>query len=218
MAKNYTAQELIDIFKLQNAEQPSGVMSDANIVDLLNRTLTRIYHHTSWTWLTKEHRANAVAGELALPSDFFSFVDYNQRMSGKTGSIPSPIWNITKKHTPLFIQRTERFTTLGESGNEDRCYLDMTNNKIVFLQNTVTDEFIMDYVYIPEDISVSETPVLPMGMQPCLPHLMSLEFSIIENETPDRNFDEKNLKTFYDYLTPYVTRDTQLKQYGKNRT
>ena len=212
--KNYTAQELITIFSGLNANQTDGLDPGDGWLDLFNRTLLRVYNYRHWTWLIKNVSSQATSGVLELPDDFMTFCDVYSLQTDKPGQKKSPVYNSTKNKPVDIIKRSDRFS-ISNSAGHDYCYLDMTNNRIVFLDTAISDSFTYDYFYTPEYISdISATTVLPKAMQPSIPHLMSLEFAIIENEDPDRNFDAKNLKTFDEYMKPFINRHTSLVQYG----
>lgn len=217
-SKNYTAGELINIFRLQNDKQPQGRMSDEEVLDLLNRTLIRVYTHTHWAFLVKAGETAAINGELTLPTDLFKIIPSTRMVKKNMNTTVVEVdekfylYNTTADRYAQPVKRSHRFGVQGNQSN-DKFYFDMLNNKLVFVGSQTNDTFQYDYMYLPDYVGIDDTTILPIGLQPCVPHLMNLEFVIIENESPDESFDDKNLKTFYEYLNPFVQANNGLMQY-----
>ena len=195
-----TAQQIIE--KFEQYVDDNSTMSTQETLDLLNKVYRRVLAAHRFQ-ITKTFTTGSVAaGEITLPSDF--------RTITKNRDHRQVVFVGTKFDEYQVIPFDERRDYRDQSGY---VYLDMRNSKLVFTKDPGAVAYEFDYHYIPADLTLTDTPIIPVIFQDCLYHGMAHDFAIIDNTPKNRSYAEEQLDKYDEILENLALWD--LDNYGR---
>jgi len=156
----------------------SSELSPAEELDLANKIYHLICDSKTWEFLKKEATGTINGTYITIPTDFSHLVENYEYTDNSISS------QINAKPVFVFVNNTP-FQVVNWSdrrrytNNNNVCYLDIVNSKIVFpVSQSGTYSF--DYKFIPADLTLSTEPVFPDIYHEMIAHGMAVDDMIIQ--------------------------------------
>lgn len=197
-----TGQEIISMFELQ-VDDVTELSSVAELA-VLNRVYFRVCGNRPWEFLktnaTGNITVNGVMAEITLPSDFSYFYENYQytdnAISTQINQAPKVVYVGTNR-TPFHIVNYSDRNQYVNHGNV--CYLDITNNKVVFPKVPQQLTYSLDYIKVPAKITTSTSPIFPERFQDMLAFGMAVQNDIMQLSPKAKSYAGEN-KILHDEL------------------
>jgi hypothetical protein len=181
-------------------------MADSDVLILMNKIYHRVLDDAPWEFLKKEYSGTTSTSVdyVALPSDFKFLA-------------PNDI-NYTEPTTVVFVgSEFEPYKVIPFSDRrkyrdmDGYCYIDQRQSYLVFTkQPTQARAVEYDYIYIPDDITTSTSPVFRNAFQFVIVHGMALDHDIIEANEKALNYQAENQRNYQDILDRMLTENAQI--------
>lgn len=186
-----TAQQIIDLFHL--IMDDTSDLSTAEELIIANKIYKKLCIKP-YEFLKKE-KAGTLSDSLAyvdLPADFMMIPD-----------------NIVDHDSPkkVYVGPGERlydvinFSDRRNHTNADGyCYIDFANQRLVFTKQPIAEAYSYDYIYIPADLTISDSPIFPVCHE-IIAHGMAIDSYIIQQYPHAQSYQRENQAMFDSFLT-----------------
>lgn len=170
-----TAQDIIQKFELYTGDTTG--LSSAEELSLLNKIYRKVLAEKDWEFLKKTHTATASGTSIALPSDFSHFSD-NYSSSNVSNSVQYPkVIFVGSNYNPYRVVNWSDRRQYRQTGNI--AFADINSNMLNFTV-AVNDTIEFDYFHTPNELTLSDTPVIPSRFQDVLYHGMVVDDMILQ--------------------------------------
>ena len=159
------ASDIITDFELQTSDMTE--LSTVEELALLNKLYLTVCSQQPWEFLKKNAQGSISVDAngnyyIPIPSDFQYFAenrDYtNNSISNDYDASPSVIF-LGPNYTPYqVVNYSDRRQYANNNGY---CYLDMARGNIYFFIQPSDTAYDFDYIYIPPELALGDTPVMP---------------------------------------------------------
>lgn len=189
-----TASEIISKFELLVDDTTELATSEE--LDLLNKIYKKIFINRPWEFSKKTISGTITNGYITLPSDFaYLFPNYqytDNSYSSQQNSSPTVIF--TGNNNPVkVVNYSDRRQYNNQSGY---AYIDLANSKIVFTATPSDTTYDFDYVFIPSNLGLSDSPNVPIGFMDSISQAiasgMSVEDTICQLFDKARSYAPEN--------------------------
>lgn len=187
--------ELITKFELQTDD--STELSSAEEYDLLNKIYRQVLAHRRWKFLRTTHTGTISGTDLALPSDFDELSDNFNFADGSDYGFGAYVFVGANRQPYKIIGINERNRYRNSTAH---CYLDLKNDKIVFLNAPSETSAEFDYIYVPDDITSTTSPVFPARFHDMLYHGMTVDDFIIQQSPKAKSYASENKTKYENWL------------------
>lgn len=205
-----TAQELITKFELQVDDTTE--LSSSEELALLNKIYTDICSAMAWEFLKKAHTAttSTTVPYIDLPSGF-QYITVNSNYTSSAYEANRPVVFVGTSFTPYQVVS---FSDRRQYRNQDGyCYVDIVNNRLYFtLQPTSAQSVEFDYAYLPEALTLTDSPVFPARFHDMIPYAMAVEDTIIQQSDKAKSYKSDNEKKYKDSMDDMAYWNSQLIQ------
>jgi hypothetical protein len=202
-------QSIIDSFELYVDDGTE--LSSAEELSLANRIYRKVLNDRTWSFLKKSYTGTVSGDYVALPSDFkyiISNYDWTDN-SMETGFISAPV--------VVFVGSTyEPYRVVNWSDRRQYrtqsniCFIDARQGRLYFTvppANGTSIEF--DYVYRPDDLTLSTRPVWDSDFDSIITHGMATDDYIIQQFDKARSYAQENTLKYQQYLRDMQYQDSQ---------
>lgn len=183
-------QQIIDQFRVETDGQDE--LSDAEVLQLANDVIQDIFDDRDWEFLKKTETGtlDTTNTEYTLPTDF-------RELSKNITNEGEPV------NTVLYVDTTfEPYTFITQAERRDYrdlhgyAYIDHRQQKLVLTKLESIDSRIyeFDYIFIPDDITVSTSPVIPARFHKIIPFGMAVKWNDIDGT--DKSFSYRGENAF----------------------
>ena len=181
-----TAQQIIDFFHLLMDDTSDLSTSEELIV--LNKIHKKIcIKPYEFLKIEKAGTLSASDTYVALPADFLmipdNIVDHDSPKKVYVGS-DSRLYEVIN-----FSDRRDYVDTDGY------CYIDFANQHLVFTKQPIAEAYSYDYIYIPADLAVGDTPKIPV-CQEIIAYGMSVDSYILQQFPKMQSYQRENQAKF----------------------
>lgn len=192
-----TAQQIITDFELQ-IDDTTDLSSDEEL-RVLNKVARDIYTNQVWEFLKKAYTTTTDSNQyVSLPSDF-QFILQNNNYTDSSFSAKRPVVFVGSNYSPYqVVSWSDRRQYRDQDGY---CYVDIVNLRLYFtkqLSAGLNVEF--DYQYMPEDLTISDTPTLPSRFHDIFKYAMAVEDSIIQQSDKAKSYAPENRGKYKEIL------------------
>lgn len=190
-----TGQQIITEFEMQVDDTTE--LSSVEELILLNRIYRKILAHKAWLFLQKPHTAtqSTSVDYIALPSDFDYLAPAGQYSDiGETATYPYVVFVGTDLRKYIVVNYADRRQYDNKDGY---CYVDPINNRLVFTKQPTSAETVQfDYIYVPDDITLVTSPVIPAKFHDMFAYGMAVDDMIIQMFEKSRSTAQENNSFF----------------------
>tara|TARA_R100001530_G_scaffold134845_2_gene110607 strand:+ start:11755 stop:12381 length:627 start_codon:yes stop_codon:yes gene_type:complete len=193
--------------QFNNYTDNANELSDADVLILMNKIYHQILDDRPWEILKKEYSGTTSTSldYVALPADFKMLV-------------PNEV-NYTEPITVVYIGTDkDEFRVIPFSQRrkyrdiDNFCYVDHRQDRLVFTkQPTQARSIEYDYIYIPDDITASTSPVFRDTFHQAIVHGMALDHDIIEANEKALNYQQENNREYNKILSRMAIEDVSIK-------
>jgi len=211
-------QQIIDKFHTYTDDQSE--LSSQEELDLLNNVYQDVYTERHWVWLKKQASGNSFtsfatnAWYINLPTDFLAFAENNNMTDDTYGpnnnAAPKVVFIYTPDGVPVpyqIVNFSDRRQYFNKNGY---CYVDYANNRIVFTQQPVSQQYEFDYIYKPPALTLATSPVFDSDYHQILVHGMAIDHEIIQLFDRAHSYAPENRDKYQKYLTKLAWANAQL--------
>jgi hypothetical protein len=196
-----TAEQIIKRFELYTDDTTE--LSTSEELDLLNDKLREIYEEKDWEFLRKTFSGTTESdGSILLPSDFDDLMVNHS--SDDTSEFPNEkvIYSGDKKSIYRVIPIGNRNKYINDSSV---CWVDRVNSKIDFNKSIGSGASVeFDYKQAPDDLIISNTPILPTQFHKMIVFSMLVDDDIIQkSDRPNVNINQAKYDNFMRKLNQY---------------
>lgn len=191
MASVKNGQEIIDEFRLITDEQDD--LSDTERLALAQQVIDSILNSRDWNFLIKTVTGTLTSTDLtyALPTDFRHLVanyeiDYD---------MPAKVMLVgTEYEVYKWINYNQRRNVRDSKGY---VYLDLRQSVFVLTDNEDSSRaYEFDYIYNPDDITLSTEPVIPAAFHRAIPKFMATLWTNIDQTDKAFSYALENNRDF----------------------
>ena len=174
-------------------------LSDSDELDLFNKVYKDIWTAYSWEFSKKSFSGFLTGTTIALPSDF-AYIAENAKytdISSKNyieDQAPKLVWVGNSYYRLINYSDRKQY-----ENREGYCYVDIVNDNLVFT-TSVSGTVEYDYVYFPEDLTLTDSPAFPEAYQPALYHLMASDDYIIQQFDKAKSYSQENEQKAINYI------------------
>ena len=185
-----TAQQIIDFFHLLMDD--TSDLSTAEELIVLNKIYKKICIKP-YEFLKVEEAGTLSASDtyVALPADFLmipdNIVDHDSPKKVYVGS-DNRIYNVINFADRRSYKDTDGF-----------CYIDFANQRLTFTLQPKAEAYSYDYIYIPADLAIGDTPVIPV-CQEVLAYGLATDSYIIQQFPKAQSYANENMAKFNSLL------------------
>lgn len=198
-----TASEIISNFELYVDD--STELSTSEELALLNKIYKKIFTSRPWEFAKKTASGSISGLEITLPSDFaylcpnYQYTDNS--VSSQQNSSPIVIF-VGSNYTPIkvvnFSDRRQYLNSVGYA------YIDSRQGKLVFTAQPTETTYEFDYVFVPADLTITDSPAVPIGFMDAISHAiyhgMAVDDMIIQLFDKAKSYAEVNEKKYQSYI------------------
>lgn len=204
-----TGQDIIDGFEAYIDDTSS--LSESQELALANKIIRKLLTRSAWYFLIKTFTGTLTLDgngqySVALPADF----GYIPVTSGTTDTgdygLDKTVFNGPYNDRFKVINYTDRRPYVNVS---NYCYIDVINNKLVFTAQPPYMDVSFDYIYVPVDITLSTSPVVPPEFHTMFQHGMAVDGYIIQIFDKDRAYTKEHEDMYQDYIDDLEFRNSQ---------
>jgi hypothetical protein len=196
-----TTSEIISNFELYVDD--STELSVSEELALANKIYKKIFTSRQWEFAKKMASGSISGLEITLPSDFaylYPNYQYTDNSVGNNGSSSPIVIFIGTNYSPIkvvnFSDRRQYLNSVGYA------YIDSRQGKLIFTAQPTETTYEFDYVFIPADLTVSDSPAVPAGfiddISNAIYHGMAVDDMIIQLFDKAKSYADEN-KAQYDY-------------------
>ncbi len=186
------------IAKFELLVDDSSELSTFEELALANKVYQKVCDDRPWEFLKKEKTGTINGTSILLPDDF-SHVLNNYQATGNNDSIDTnqrPAVVFVANNPYLIVNWSDR----KKQYNQNFCYIDMALNQIVF-NTSVSGTYSFDYKYVPEDLTLTTSPVFPARFHDIIAHGMAVEDMICQLFDKARSYAPENTATYNEIKT-----------------
>lgn len=195
--------EIISNFELYVDD--STELSTSEELDLANKIYKKIFTSRPWEFAKKTASGSISGLEITLPSDFaYLYPNYqytDNSVSSQQNSSPIVIF-VGSNYTPIkvvnFSDRRQYLNSVGYA------YIDARQGKLIFTAQPIETTYEFDYVFVPADLTVSDSPAVPIGFMDAISHAiyhgMAVDDMIIQLFDKAKSYAEVNEKKYQSYI------------------
>jgi hypothetical protein len=183
-----TGQTIINDFETQ-VDDATELSTTAQLM-VLNRVYRKILSERDWRFLRKEFTGPVVDKEVELPEDFDQIMNNKESEAIAYVGVnrqPYKIIAMADRHDYHAPQRV--------------CFVDYTNLKLVFLEQPIDPVITFDYKYLPPDIEMETSPVIPERFKDIFVYGMAAEDYVIQQTQKSKSYAAENMQLFGLILT-----------------
>lgn len=206
------ASEIITNFELYVDDMTE--LSSTEELALLNRVYKKVASMKAWEIFKKEATGttSTTVPYISLPSDFASLSQNNNYTDMTSYEAKRPVIFVGTDYQPYEVVS---WSDRRQYRNQDNiCYIDIANSRLYFAkQPTEAKAVEYDYLYEPEDLTTTDTPVIPTRFQPILFHAMVIDDFIIQMSDKAKSYQRENevkFKAYYDDMCMWNSRLVQM--------
>lgn len=199
-------QDIITKFELQVSDLTE--LSPQEELDLLNDKYHDACMERPWEFLKKNatgallYDATALMWYITKPSDFSFFVENNMNTDNTlpidNNATPKVIFIGANYQPYQIVNYSDRLQYRNQGGI---AYLDLTASKIYIPQAPAdTSYYNFDYIRIPDDLTVSTTPVFPNRFRKMLWFAMATDNDILQLSAKATSYAADNRAKYQDTL------------------
>ena len=188
--------EIIQKFEL--LVDDSTELSTSEEIALANKVYQKICDDRNWEFLKKEATGSVNGTEITLPDDFSHVLNNYEETANNTevNTNQRPAVVFVANNPYLIINWSDR-----KKNNQVRfCYVDLASNKIKFSES-VSGNYSFDYKYVPEDLTLSTSPVFPVRFHDAIAHGMAVEDMICQLFDKARSYAQENQAIYNEIKT-----------------
>jgi hypothetical protein len=176
--KYMIAQDIIEKFELQVDD--STELSSVEELALLNKCYQKICDDRPWEFLKTEFSGlTDGSNKLALPSNFSYFIERND--DGE-----KIVWGVGVEYLLVPFNNRRKYT-----GQSNVCYVN--DGYLYFMVAPASNLVVLgDYIKVPNDLAIDNTPIFPERFHPMLSHLMAIEDITIQGDPSADHIINKN--------------------------
>lgn len=202
-----TGQQILDQFRLEVDNQDD--LSDSEALQLANDVLSDIYNDRDWAFLMKTASGtlDTTNTEISLPSDFRELAD---NFDDQESVIKKVLYVGTNYEPYPFIQMTERRQYRDQRGF---VYIDYRQNNFVLTAAEQADSrsYEFEYIYIPSDISLLTSPILPARFHKMVAFGMAVKWNDIDGTDKSFSYRAENAFKFEQEMIKLSQQDAKQK-------
>ena len=184
-----TGQEIINKFSLWVDDGTE--LSATDELELLNDVYKEVWTERPWEFAKKSYSGSISGTTVALPSDL-AYITENARYTDNQAN------NYIDNQAPRLVWIGDNYYRLINwsdrkqyEGKEGYCYIDIVNDNLVFT-TSVSGTVEYDYVFFPEDLTTSTSPVFPSAYHKVLVHLMASSDYAIQQFNKAKSYASEN--------------------------
>ena len=205
-----TAQEIITSFELQIDDTTD--LSSTEELRLLNKIYNDICSLLPWEFLKKAFTGttSTTVDYIALPSDF-QYIVQNANYTDSSYSAFRPVVFVGPSFVPYqVVSWSDRRQYRNQDGY---CYVDIVNSRLCFTkQPTEALAVEFDYIYIPADLTLSDSPVFPARFHDAIKYAMSVEDNIIQQSDKAKSYAAENKQLYKEAIADMRLWNANLQQ------
>lgn len=207
-----TAQDIISQFELYVGDTTE--LSTQEELALLNKIYFKVLDAKPWEFIKKEFSTTTNGtNSVNLPTDFKYFTEnYNYTDNSYSTEISSAP-KVVYVGTQIFkiINWSDRNRYINTNGY---CYVDIANRKLMFTTPQTAGQTVKaDYIYIPDKLTLSDSPVFPETYTPVIYHGMCVDDMIIQLFDKARSYSQENQMQYNSYLSSLALYNSNLQNY-----
>lgn len=165
-------------------------LSATDELDLLNQVYLNVWLDRPWEF-AKKGRSETINGtDIALPADFSHILETEVNEEQK-----KVVWVDDKYYEVINFSDRRNYT-----GKDGYCWVDIANNKLEFTK-LVYGTLTYDYIYTPDDLTLSAEPAFPARFHHCIYHLMAADDYIIQQFDKARSYAKENEEKAQAWIT-----------------
>ena len=205
-------EEIIKLFELYVDDTTE--LSSSEELALLNRVYKMICSQKPWEFLRKEASGTQSTSVpyVALPSDFkylainHQFTDMSE---GQENSVSRVVF-IGSAYSPYkIVNYSDRRQYRDQDGY---AYIDIINSRLVFTkQPTTANSYEFDYIAVPEDITISTSPVFPADYHSMISYGMATDGFIIQLFDKAKSYERENKAKYDSYFADLAYYNAELR-------
>lgn len=200
-------QQLIDQFRVETDNQDD--LSLAEVLQLANDVISDILDDRDWEFLRK-----TATGTLDTINTEFDLEDDFREISSNfvnDGELVNKVMYVDTNFEPYtFITMAERRNYRDLHGY---VYIDHRQQKFVLTKLETIDSriFEYDYIFVPDDITVSTSPVIPARFHKMIPFGMAVKWNDIDGTDKSFSYRAENSFKFGQVLAQLQVYDAKIK-------
>ena len=198
-------QTIINNFNLYVDDQSD--LSSAEELSLLNKWYRAVLENRPWEFLKKEYQTTTTGNDYVdLPSDF-AYLTNNDTTYDEEPNTVVYLGNDRRPFTIVpFSQRRQWL-------NRDAiAWVNLAENRLYFAQTPLAGLAVeFDYIYVPDDLTLSTLPIFPSRFHPIVYHGMATDFNVMEQSEKALSYRQENQSSYDNYLTDMAYWDSQFK-------
>ena len=185
-----TAQQIIDLFHLL-MDDTSDLSTSEELI-IANKIHKKIcIKPYEFLKIEKSGTLSASDTYVDLPADFLmipdNIVDHDSPKKIYVGS-DNRLYDVIN-----FADRRDH------KDQDGYCYIDFANQRLVFTKQPIAEAYSYDYIYIPADLAVGDTPKIPV-CQEIIAYGMAISSYIIQQYPKMQSYQKENQKIYDDLL------------------
>ena len=203
--------ETIEKYELQVGDQSE--LSTVETTALFNKVCRKIAMTHTWVWLQKSASVTIAGTEASLASDYAYILETYDDANGAPNAMAHVTPDGGTSYSRVFVIPFNQRRMYKD--NKSACYVDITNSKIVFMTSEYSGQVMeIDYVYSPATLILTDVIPFPQGIVDAIPHLMAVEFNIIEQGEKGMSYSGENLGMYREYLSDMIYQNDLHLTYG----
>lgn len=196
-------QTIINNFNLYVDDQAD--LSSAEELSLLNKWYRIVLENRPWNFLIREFTTTTTGADFVdLPTDFAYITNNDQTYDEERNTVA-----FINKNPYQIVPFQERRQWLDR---DNIAWVNVAENRLYFSKAPLAGKAVsLDYVYVPDDLTLVTQPVFPPRFHSIVYHGMATDFNLIEQSEKGLSYRQENEQQFDRYLTDMAYWDTQFK-------
>lgn len=205
-------QSIINHFQLYVDDQAD--LSSVETLALMNKWYRRVLENRPWSFLKSTFTGTATGADyIDLPSDFGYILENDLTNRLVLGS--------QERKTVVFVgDDYEPYAVIPFSERravrtlDNYCWVDIKQNRLYFSKAPTSGKQIeYDYIYVPDALTLSTSPVFPDRFHDVVYHGMATDHNVIEQSEKAQSYREENAGLYESYMTDMAYWDS-INQYN----
>lgn len=206
-----TATQTIKEFELYMDDMTE--LSSTEELALYNKIYQKVCSEKAWEFLKKEASltTSTTVPYVSLPSDF-SYLTQNYNYTDTvTDEAERPVVFLGANFEPFkVVSWSDRRQYRNQGGY---AYIDIANSRLVFTKQPATAKAVeFDYISVPTDLALNETPVFPERFNPIIYHGMCIDDNIIQMSDKAKSYKTDHQVKYSQYLSDMARWNARLIQ------